>query len=114
MIPLNLMPFFAQYWPLVLAGLFFYTVFYLSMERTRNTIDQEQEKKRKIQQQQQQNMKGKTREAADDSDTDDEIGDQAKPAFEECPFIPYQGEKYSEVKNFFVLCKIEMSKGLST
>ena len=106
MIPLNLMPFFAQYWPYFLAAAFFYTVFYLAMERTRTNIDRDHEKRKKQleqQQQQQQQLdssgeKKKRREAADDSDTDDEIGDQATPAFDECPFIPYQGDKYSEVR----------------
>ena len=110
MIPLNLMPFFAQYWPYFLAGLFFYTVFYLSMERTRSNIDHEHEKRRRQQammaaeqEAKKKNSassspaKQKRREAADDSDSDEEIEDQATPAFDECPFIPYEGEKYDEV-----------------
>ena len=103
MIPLNLMPFFWHYWPYMLAAVFFYTVFYLAMERTRVNIDRDAEKRRRMEQQNNAKKKieeerpQKRREAADNSDTDDEIGDQATPAFEECPFIPYQGETYGEV-----------------
>ena len=42
MIPINLMPFFTQYWPFVLGGVFLYTVIYLSIEKTREEVHREE------------------------------------------------------------------------
>lgn len=44
MIPVNLMPFFTQYWPFVLGGVFLYTLMYLSIEKTREQVTMEEER----------------------------------------------------------------------
>ena len=47
MIPVNLMPFFTQFWPYVLGGVFLYTLMYLSIEKTREEVVREEERAKK-------------------------------------------------------------------
>ena len=86
MIPINLMPFFAYYWPYILAGVFFYTILYISIDKTREATQRDEDK---IQ---------KRKEAADVDDDDDEVNELDEDMHDqEIDMVPYKAETYSEV-----------------
>ncbi len=97
MIPVNMMPLLANYWPFVLVGVFVWTILYISIDKTRETFRKEEEKFERLAE------KRRRVEAGEDDDDSVEALDAAPTTTdgpdigEDVEFIPYKNEKYSEV-----------------